>query len=166
MRQRERSPLPLAGRHTLPSSCRSEGITPRSPGCTAAPSGSGTGTPGPAIRPHPDGLFRPAEDRNPGRPDLAPLPSTPLRPPLPVRPGPGSGRTLSVHQCFCPQCHPDFVAVRFCIKAGGHRLFDPCAGKIPGRQITGKLCVVGLRAGRDKLSQVKLHSTPHKRLLC
>ena len=118
MRQRERSPLPLAGRHTLPSSCRSEGITPRSPGCTAAPSGSGTGTPGPAIRPHPDGL--------------------------------------------CPQCHPDFVAVRFCIKAGGHRLFDPCAGKIPGRQITGKLCVVGLRAGRDKLSQVKLHSTPLK----
>ena len=38
--------------------------------------------------------------------------------------------------------------------------------KSPCRQITGKLCMVRLCAGCDKLSQVKLHSTPHKRLLC
>ena len=73
---------------------------------------------------------------------------------------------LSVHQCFCPQCHPDLFTVRLCVKNSRDGLWDPCTGEILGRQITGKLCVVRLRAGRDKLSQVKLHSTPHKRLLC
>ena len=59
-------------------------------------------------------------------------------------------------------CHPDLIAVRLSGKAGGHGLFDPCTGKVPCRQITGKLCMVRLCAGCDKLSQVKLHSTPLK----
>ena len=41
--------------------------------------------------------------------------------------------SLSVHQCVCPQCHPDLVAVRLRVKHRSDRLRDPCTGIIMSR---------------------------------
>ena len=93
-------------------------------------------------------------------------PSTPLQLSLPAQQGPDSGRTLRAPMLLPavssgPLRHPVSAS-----KQAVTGWLDPCTGKILCRQITGKLCMVGSCAGYDKLSQVKLHSTPHKRLLC
>ena len=44
-----------------------------------------------------------------------------------------SAGALSVHQCVCPQCHPDLVAVRLRVKHRSDRLRDPCTGIIMSR---------------------------------
>ena len=40
---------------------------------------------------------------------------------------------LSVHQCLCPQCYLDLVAIGLRVKDGCDRLRDPCTGIIVRR---------------------------------